>query len=81
MHAHVFWMLFQVTPGHPFGSFVVNTGKLTGLRVKESNAGSGYSQEISLSSKKKADIADPQIIKVIVLLRITSFLISRAIAN
>ena len=71
-------MLSQLTPGHPLGSFVVNTGKLTGLRVKESNMGSGYSQEISLSSKKKADIADPQIIKVIVWSHFTRFLILNA---
>lgn len=63
----------QVLPGHPFGSFVVNTGKVTGLRIKESNRGSTYSQEISLSNHKKADIADPQLIKVLLLFSSQAF--------
>lgn len=56
-----------MSPGHPFGSFVVNTGKLTGLRIKESQSSSTYSHEIDLNGSTKspiADISQPQIIKV-----------------
>lgn len=45
-----YYVLFQLSPGHPFSSFVVNTGKISGLRVKELKSPGGYSQEIKLTA-------------------------------